>query len=219
MTTSLAIIEDHRILGEYSVTGELSHSERVMEMLEELFAKHSFEVKDIDLFVSGKGPGSFTGLRIGITIIKTLAQALKKEGMGISTLAALAHGYPGEKLIVPILDARRERVYTGAYLWEDGELKNIIPDTVISWKDWVKELDGRRATILGPGISTFEEEIKKESFLEIAPSSFHQVRASQLCFLGLRDYEKGIRQNLYEITPNYVKKSQAEREWEGRHHG
>ena len=219
MTTSLALLDEDRILGEYSVTGQTSHSERVMEMVGELFAKHDLSPKDIDLWVGGIGPGSFTGLRIGITMIKTMAQALEKEALGISTLRGLAQGYPGDSLIIPILDARRNRVYTGMYQWKEGKLQQVFHDTVLPWEALIEEIGGRKGGILGPGVESFKDEILKESNLTIAPPWYHQVRSIHLCYLAREDYQNGRRESLYQIAPNYVKKSQAEREWEKKHHG
>lgn len=214
MTTTVALGEEGKILGEFSVSGSVSHSERVMEMLENLFEKMPFSVRDVDLFVAGRGPGSFTGLRIGITIVKTLAQALEKEAMGISTLRALARGVHQGGLLVPILDARRHRVYTGAYRWEGGALKNIHPDTVIPWEEWEELLREEGATVFGPGLLTFQREVEESPGLLAYPYA-SQVQARELVQLAWEDYRQGLRQDLFSLTPNYVKKSQAERELEG----
>ena len=82
MTTSIAISQDDKILGEVQVYGRISHSERLMDLLETLLRVQNLKLEDLDLLVAGRGPGSFTGIRIGVTTIRTLAQVLKKRCPG-----------------------------------------------------------------------------------------------------------------------------------------
>lgn len=217
MTTSIALVEDGKILGEYTVSGQVSHSERVMKMMEELFEKVALKVSDVDLFVAGRGPGSFTGLRIGITTIKTLAQALNKEAMSISSLEAMAYMIPVSGMIVPILDARRERVYCGIYTWKNGELETIMEDTVMPWEELITKISTYKDVYFtGVGVEDYKEKIEQLKNVASIPKELHQIRASALCSIAQQKYSSGFRESLYEIAPNYVKKSQAEREYEAR---
>ena len=104
-TTAIGLIEDDEVLAEYNLRGRVSHSESVTDMIEEIFKKFEFSLDDIDLIAVGIGPGSFTGLRIGITIAKVLAFSLDKNLIGVSSL--VANGMSDYGKVATIVDARR----------------------------------------------------------------------------------------------------------------
>lgn len=119
MISSCALLEDGVIIGEMNINQQKTHSETLVPMIKDMLERLEVEPEKIDLYAVGKGPGSFTGLRIGMTTVKTMAQVFKKDIIGISTLEALAYSVASSKKIVPLLDARGGRVYYGIYRWEN----------------------------------------------------------------------------------------------------
>ena len=125
MISTVTIASENEILGDFNVNQQKTHSESLVPMIETLLNLLGMEIKDIDEFVIAEGPGSFTGLRIGMTIAKTLAQVNDRKLVPISTLLALANNSSSDKLKVPMLDARGNRVYGAVY---DKEFNEIIKE-------------------------------------------------------------------------------------------
>jgi tRNA threonylcarbamoyladenosine biosynthesis protein TsaB len=124
---SAAIVDDNKLVCECVLNNKLTHSQTLMPMIDEVFKKSELAPQDIDMFAVSSGPGSFTGLRIGVTTIKGLAHATDKPVCGVNTLEALAYNLPFcPYIIAPIMDARREQVYNAFYKWEDSKLKTIF---------------------------------------------------------------------------------------------
>src|SRR5699024_3340131 len=120
-----AVIDENRILGEYSLNQDMTHSEKLVPMIKEVLDSLDLKVSDIDLYGVSIGPGSFTGLRIGVATIKAFAHLFDKPVVAVSTLEALAFNLPYNETVVPMMDARRDRVYTGIYSWKDKNLNTI----------------------------------------------------------------------------------------------
>ena len=125
MTTSVSIIEDENMLALYSLQGSVYHSESLSDMVNNILNKFDFDLSQIDLISVGIGPGSFTGIRIGLTFAKVMAQVLKKDIVAVSSLKACAIKEDG--LVGSIIDARRGLIY--ACLMEDGKV--LMDDTII----------------------------------------------------------------------------------------
>ncbi len=141
MISTVTISDSVEILGDFNVNQQKTHSESLVPMIENLLKLLGMEVADIDKFVIAKGPGSFTGLRIGMTIAKTLAQASKKELIPVSTLLALANNSSSDRFKVPMIDARGNRIYGAVY---DKDFNEIIKEdlyTIDVFKDLVNDLD------------------------------------------------------------------------------
>lgn len=215
---SVALMEDGILLGEFVLNHKKTHSQEIMPMIDDVLKRCECEVSDIDLFAAAKGPGSFTGLRIGIATIKGLAHSVGKPVIGISTLEGLAHNMPFcEHTIVPIMDARRNQVYTGAYLWDDGELREIGEPEAISIEECVEACGDLLETVfLGDGVPVYREFIKEKlgDKAIFAPASCNMQKASSIAALAL--VRKDEAESYYGLEPEYLRKSQAEREREER---
>ena len=123
---TVAVIEDKKLLGVYTLNLSTPHSQISMVLIEELLNRLNLTAKDIDLFAAAQGPGSFTGLRVGIATIKGLADGAEKPSVGVSTLQAMAHKFSlCDSYVCPILDARRNQVYYALY--KNGE-EILSPD-------------------------------------------------------------------------------------------
>lgn len=214
---SAAIVDDNKLVCESVLNNKLTHSQTLLPMIDDVFKKSELTPSDIDIFAVSNGPGSFTGLRIGVTTIKGLAHAVEKPVCGVNTLEALAYNLPFcPHIIAPIMDARREQVYNAFYKWEDGILKEVAKPRAICLDDCLKELEelGEKVVFLGDGVAVFRDKIKdtlKEQAL-FAPQLACTGRAA--CVAEAAKNKETI--NYGELSPVYLRKSQAEREAEER---
>ncbi|MDD6483669.1 MAG: tRNA (adenosine(37)-N6)-threonylcarbamoyltransferase complex dimerization subunit type 1 TsaB [Clostridiales bacterium] len=214
---SAAVVEDGRLLGEYILNHKKTHSQKIMPMIDALLCDLELDVKDIDLFAAANGPGSFTGLRIGVAAVKGLAHALNKPVVGISTLAGLAYNLPyAEHIIVPIMDARRNNVYTASYIWDEG-FREIGEPEAMSIEECIDACSDFLDTIfVGDGVRAYGEYITSRlgTHALFAPPSAMEQRASSIAMLALEKAKKGETEDYKSLRPFYLRKSQAERELE-----
>ena len=212
---SAAITEDDRLICEFTLNNGLTHSQTLMPMVREVFEKSGLTPEDIDLFAVCEGPGSFTGLRIGITAVKGLAHAVNKPVAGVGTLEAMCYNLPFCPYIIsPVMDARRGEVYNGFYRFRDGNLEEICPPRAVPLPSCLAEIRemGEKAVFLGDAVPVFREEIKAElqDLALFAPQGANAQRAASVAeaakFKKLQKYG--------ELVPKYLRKSQAEREYD-----
>lgn len=216
---SAAVTEDEKLVCEIIVNNKLTHSQTLMPMIDSVLKQSETELSEIDLIAVANGPGSFTGLRIGVSTAKGLADALKKPVVGISTLTAMAYNLPYcEYLITPIMDARRSQVYNAVYRWKGTKLEEIEPPRALSVEELIEELKekGEKAVFLGDGVPVHRETIENilgENAI-FAPSCSNAQRASALAVPARKLFEQGKATDGFGLIPVYLRKSQAEREAE-----
>lgn len=214
MISTCAVMEGNEIIGEYTINQNMSHSEKLVPMIKELLDNLNLRPKDIDLYGVALGPGSFTGLRIGVGTVKTLAHLFDKPIVGISTLEALAYNLPYNKTIVPMIDARRNRVYTGIYTWQGEELKTLKEEEAIEIEKLFEILDDYEDIVIsGDGSQVYKDVIRENlgDRIKVATAGANICRASSICDLAKRNYERGLVDDYYKIAPEYLRPSQAER--------
>lgn len=214
LTATVALAEDGILRCEMTLNTALTHSQTLMPMVDEALSLTGWKIGEIDQFVCAKGPGSFTGLRIGIGTVKGLAMGVDKPCVGVSTLKALAYNLWGtDKTIVPIMDARRGEVYAGVYRQEGDALREVFPDRALPLTDLCKELSGD-CIFLGDGVPVHKETIQElmGNRTQFAPLSHNLPRAAAL--LKAAEGEDAV--SYHALTPTYLRKSQAEREYEER---
>lgn len=215
MMATCAVLDGDALLGEFSLNQDMSHSENLMPMVKEILDNLKLQAKDIDLYGVGLGPGSFTGLRIGAATIKALAHVFDKPIIGVSTLEALAYNLPYNGLIVPMIDARRNRVYTGVYQWEGQEIKNIVEAGAVDIDQLLDMLLAYEDIIVnGNGLHLYQEKIldKLGDRVRLAPLGSRECRAASVAELARIKYQAGIRDDYYSLVPDYLRESQAQRE-------
>ena len=206
-TTAIGLIEDDEVLCDYNLTGRVAHSESVTDMIHEIFKKFEFALEDIDLIAVGLGPGSFTGLRIGITIAKVMAFALDKKVIGVSSLVANSMSDYG--LVSTIVDARRGNVYASIIKNAD-EPEILYEDKILSFENFKEELQKYdQVTIAGLDGDKFIAEISNGKL-----SKNKAMKGSNIARLGLIDYKKNGPMDVFNLVPNYLKISQAEAQYE-----
>lgn len=215
---SIAVMENEKIIGELTTNLKRNHSERLMPAIDELMQDLSLEIQEIDRIVVAKGPGSYTGLRIGVTTAKTLAWTLNKELVGISSLKVLAANVnPTQQYIIPIMDARRGNLYTGLYQYKDGILIEAEPDTHISADKWAEYLSKKEGQfiLVGEDYSKHQETFEKylAERVKVAPPQQHIPKASALGILGLSSEAEEV----HTFIPNYLKLAEAEENWRNAH--
>jgi tRNA threonylcarbamoyladenosine biosynthesis protein TsaB len=213
-----AILDDDKILGEITFNYKKQHSLILMPMIDDLFGNTGMNINDIDAFVASKGPGSFTGLRIGMATIKGLSQGTKKPFITVSTLDSLAYNLAYTAgIICPILDALRDNVYTALYTFNNCELTRITDYMNISSDELISLLKEKDCNIsfVGDGVPRFKEKlIEHLSRISFAPAHLNLAKASSLGELGLKLLSNGIKDDIYASVPIYLRKPQAEREYE-----
>jgi tRNA threonylcarbamoyladenosine biosynthesis protein TsaB len=210
----VALIEEDKVIGEYITYIKKNHSVRAMPAIEQLMKDCGIEAKDLTKIVIANGPGSYTGVRIGVTLAKTLAWSLNIPLIPVSSLATLASSgryFPG--YIVPLFDARRGQVYTGLYEFQDNQLTCVEEDCNIMLDKWVTTLKELNKDILfvGNDVSIHESTIKEilGDRAKIAPFVSHNPRPSELAFIGAGLPETSA----HEVVPNYIRMAEAEVKW------
>ena len=215
---TVAILEDDKLIGEISFNYKKQHSVILMPMIDEVLKNTSLNINDIDGFVVSKGPGSFTGLRVGMATIKGLVQASKKPFISVSTLEGLANNlFYADGLICPIMDALRGNLYTALYKFEGDNLTSLVEPMVISLEELITTLKEKNEPVyfIGDGVYKFKEKLINElENIKFAPSHLNLARAASLGQLGRKYLNNGIEDDVYAATPIYLRLSQAEREYE-----
>lgn len=219
IVATCAVMDDEKLIGEYTINHKRTHSQKLMPMIKELMESCELKIDDIDVFAASVGPGSFTGLRIGIATIKALAHTVNKPVVGVPTIDALAYNIPYfDGLIVPIMDARRKRVYTGIYHWERDKFVIDKNQDVLEIDKLIDILKKRKEYIILSGDAVH---IYRDKIIEVlgqkaifAPRHLNMPRSSSVAELAMEKYRQGEYQSFYDLVPEYLRKSQAEREYD-----
>lgn len=221
-SASCAILNDNKLEAEILLNHKLQHSVILFPMIEQILRMAEITIDDIDgVGVSG-GPGSFTGLRIGVAMAKGIVQGGNKKFAAISSLDAMAFQQGGfDGTICPIMDALRNNVYTALYKWDKGKLEQFYDYNAIQIDEVIEELIKRNEKVIfcGDGVSLHRETIlqKLKDLAYFAPSSLSLPRASSIAELALMKFNKGLEDSIYTYSPIYLRKPQAEREYEKKH--
>lgn len=215
MMTTCAVMNEEKLLGEYSLNQDMTHSEKLVPMIKEVLDNLNMKVKDIDLYGVGIGPGSFTGLRIGAATMKSFAHLFDKPIVGVSSIEALAYNLPYNELVVPMIDARRNRVYTGIYTWEDGILKELMAPDVLSIDELMAKLINFDEVVFnGNGILLYGDRLRNTLGKRVRLATIGQsmCRATSICELAKLRYDRGQADDYFTLAPEYLRESQAQRE-------
>ena len=220
LVASVAIVEDDLLVAEYSLQYKITHSQTLLPMLEEIKNRIHLDMQTIDAIAVAAGPGSFTGLRIGAATVKGLGLALGKPIIPVPTLDGMAYNCYGTDLLVcPIMDARRNQVYTGLYTFEKNDgitMNKVMEQTAMGFDELAAKLNelGKEVIFLGDGVPVFAEAMKEllQIPYHLALAHMNRQRAAAVAVLGKVMYEQGIFEDAADHAPNYLRLSQAERE-------
>lgn len=211
---SVAILEDDRILAEFSLDTALTHSQTLMELVAHMFRISRISLDEIDLFGVSVGPGSFTGLRIGVSAVKGMAFGRDKPCCGVSTLEALAYGFVGEEaLLCPVMDARCKQVYQAFFRCSGGKVERLSEDRVVPVARLEEELavKGERVLLNGDGAEACGRIIGLPNVSVAAPHLRIQ-RGSFVAMAAQALFEQGRICTDRELISSYLVPCQAERE-------
>ena len=206
---SVAVIENSNLLAEIIKADGETHSRHLMDMIKKVLELSGLILFDIDGFAVTKGPGSFTGLRIGISSVKGLAAATGKPLAGISTLDALAAQVsPTPYIVCSLIDARKGEVYSSRYRFIDGLIQKVTMEEAFLP---VKSADGigEPCLFIGDGASLYRDIIEKKlgNLARFLPPLFNVIRASTVAFMSLKKFENKDTVDAALFAPHYIRKS------------
>ena len=227
LVASVAVTEDENIVAEYTINHKKTHSQTLLPMLDEIKKMTELDLSTIDAIAVAAGPGSFTGLRIGSATAKGLGLALDKPIIPVPTVDALAYNMYGyDKLICPLMDARRNQVYTGIYTFVENEdnsgysMKTIEEQCAIDITEIAAKINGlgKEVIFLGDGVAVYADKLRElvKVPYSFAPASCNRQRAACVAGLATVLYNSGVLQTATEHAPDYLRLSQAERERQER---
>jgi len=201
-----------KLLGQYFQYTGFSHSRTLLTMTESLLRNLELKPSDIDLLAVAKGPGSFTGVRIGVSAVKGLAWGLDIPVCGVSTLEAMAYQtlVKPDILVCPVMDARRNQVYNALFKWHEGKPQRLSEDRAISIEDLKAELrcySNIPLLLIGDGIAVCNESDLFSNFGELPEPILYQT-AYGVALAALNNKQISA----VELEPFYLRPSQAERE-------
>jgi len=226
MVASVALLTEEALIGEYTINYKKTHSQTLLPMLEEVKQMTELNLEEVDAIAVAAGPGSFTGLRIGSATAKGLGLALNKPLISVPTLEGLAYQYYGsDTYVCPIMDARRNQVYTGVYRFAettvDGRttyiMESVLKQCALDMKEllaWLNEHADKTVTFLGDGVPVYAQQIREllQKPYTFAPAHRNRQSAAALGALAVEYYKQGRLQTAAEHEPDYLRVSQAERE-------
>ncbi len=212
--TSIAVIEDNKLICEYTVNTKTTHSQKLMPMIENMLKISEINVNDMDMIAICQGPGSFTGLRIGMATAKALSHVNNLPIVGVNSLELLAGNMDlSDKKICSILDAQRTQVYMGQYKFENNKLVEIKSVDVVEIDELLEELKSSNEEwiLVGEAVYKYEDKIKEIQNIYLPAPSHNVNKASSLCTIAMNKYNQNIDvYDCYTINPVYIRKSQAE---------
>lgn len=213
---SVALNDDQQIIVEKNERDERNHSEHLDPLIDEILKENKLTLKDIDRFAVAIGPGSYTGLRIGITTVKMFASILNKEVVGISTLQALAKSVKDEALVITALDARNDNYFAAGYL--SGETpQNVIPDghynisvLLKAIQDYASDNEVKKLIFVGSGLEKQDAKIKELNIpYEYGSEDQNVIHAGLIGQLAV----KAAPVDPDKLLPRYLRRTQAEVDW------
>jgi tRNA threonylcarbamoyladenosine biosynthesis protein TsaB len=212
---SVAVLDGDAVLAEINDVSGQTHSRHLMSMVDRAISMSVGRSGEIDGYAVTQGPGSFTGLRIGISAAKGLAEAAGKPLVGVSSLQALAwQVFQTDAIIIPMLDARRKEVYTAHYIHEAGRLKMIRAEQAVPPTAAVQGVNAP-CVLIGDGAVVYADDLREilGNHMQLALPFQHIIRASTVAFLA-RERLVDHRDERLTLAPQYIRQSYVE---EGRH--
>ena len=229
LTATVAVVEETQTVAEYTINYKKTHSQTLLPMIDEVVKMTELDLGTINAIAVAGGPGSFTGLRIGSATAKGLGLALNKPLIHVPTVDGLAYNVFGcEDIICPIMDARRNQVYTGIYTFSkkagEKEGRNLVEPVfqvikmqmAVSIEELAERLNRYRRPVvfLGDGVPVYENVLAEKLTVpySFAPAYMNRQRAAVVGTLAIQYYKSGKLETAEEHRPDYLRVSQAERE-------
>ena len=221
LVSSVALMDEHNLIGELTIQAGLTHSEQLVPHIDMLLRASQVERNELKGIVVSIGPGSFTGLRIGMGTAKAMAYALQIPLYGVMTMDSLAHNVSyTDHTICTVIDAQKKHVYAGIYQYEDHELVCKEEPFVIPVSDLLDRFRANddKVLFLGDGIKRIEKLLEeKDTNLTILDISQRIPKASSLLLAGRKLIDTNEVSDPMDMVPYYIRRSEAEVLWEERH--
>lgn len=222
VTASVALLDNEKVIASFDIHNKLTHSEKLLPMIDEVLKNSGYTIDEVELIAVSKGPGSFTGVRIGVATAKGLAFSKGLSIIGVSALEAMAESVRfltacdiDEVIVCPSMDARRNELYNALFSYDGKVIKRLTEDRPISCEELLEEIKdcNKKIFINGDGaeklynyLSSFEE-----IEAELLPELLLRQSAVSVGKLAFRLYNNGVRDDVNNIAPLYLRTSQAER--------
>lgn len=213
---SVCILDETKVICDFNLSTGTTHSQTLLPMIEEMCKYSNIDISEIDVFACSLGPGSFTGLRIGIATVKGFALSLNKPVIGVPTLVGLAYNIANfDGTICSVLDAKNNNVYAGIFKYEKDKpvlTDNYVTESVGKLIDILKEKDSK-ILFVGDGALSFKDKFKEalEEKAHFAPVHLNNQLASSIAKAALDKAMQNEFDDYDTLNPMYLKKSQAER--------
>ena len=205
---SVAILEDDKLIDKNELDDGKTHSENLMPLLDELLKRNSIDIKDIEMIACTVGPGSFTGIRIGVATIKPIAEVLNIKVASIMSLETLAKNVEDRETIVSLIDARNNQVYCGVFDKNHNKKEEYIADDINEVIKTLNKYDN--ITFVGNG-AVLHKELLNNNFKNAEFSDMNIQTAENVGKMGYKKYLENDLCDADTIIPVYLRKSQAER--------
>ena len=218
---TVALCEDNIPISHIFLNTKLTHSQTLLVMIDQMLKNAGLDTDDVELFAVSNGPGSFTGVRIGVSLIKGMAFESKIPCVGVSTLKSLAYNLIGfDGVVCPVMDARNNQVYNALFRSTNGRIERICDDRAISMEVLLAELEAldEKIYVLGDGATLFYDFSSKSDINMVLTNPATRFQnAVSVAAAGLDEYKA---ENIMEdemLDVRYLRLSQAEREYEEKH--
>jgi len=206
---SIALIADDRLLEELPLHSPEGFAHILFPQIGRLLERHSIPVQSVDCFASASGPGSFTGVRVGLTAVKGLAETADKPVVAVSNLKALAYFGQGQRRAA-LLDARRGEVFAAVF---DQNLREVLPERVMRFPQWIDSLPAGDIEFITPAPSLFAEPLANSRFSSALIREAPRALAGAIGRIAADEYALGLAQDPAVVDANYVRRSDAELFW------
>ena len=212
---SLAVLRDEQVLGVVSTWKDETYSSRMFRHLSFLLTELKLDLKQFDLFAVGAGPGSFTGLRVGLTAVKGWAEVHKKPIAAVSALEAVAEQARAEEgVLVPVLDARRGQIYAGVYRRAGEDLERLGDERVMTAEEFLASLRAQagnaKLVFVTPTPEVLAEPLARSDLAGTSVEQVSTVLAPVIGRLGLDRARRGEVVDALHLDANYIRRSDAE---------
>lgn len=208
---SLALVDGDKLICESFWDSKVTHSKRLLPMIEQIIRDRSgFELDDMDGFIAAKGPGSFTGLRIGISVVKALALAMGRPSYGVSSLDGIGYRFTlSARPVCVMMDAKREEVYSAVYRFEDGVLKSKSSEQVEDPEQVLSEID-QPALFVGSGAKVYRDLIIANSDVPMFSNTYQDAVSAAALIQSMGIQDGPVDPKVHPLDPVYLRKSDAE---------
>ena len=214
---SVALCRDGELLAEYNIHMGMTHSEGLLPQLEQLLKRTNTKKQDIDLIAVSMGPGSFTGLRIGLATAEAMAYSWQCLLHGVDTLKALAYNIPLEGFVLsPVLDAQKGNYYQALYQWQDGKLVELAGTEVVNKERLLERIAEYNLPALILGECKKLEKLELPNGMKLAPKTLLMPKASSVAFIAEQEFDPEADKKIFGLEPYYIRRSEAEELWEQR---